>query len=108
MLHLETIDDVLRTSDASDLIVERIDFENAAVATQLLAVGIVQQYQSIREGAVLVHDATMSPLLSQAMLLLASFYVSAGKEDTIGAVHALLDRCRRRSWFVVSRKWTNC
>ncbi|WP_423395554.1 hypothetical protein [Burkholderia sp. LMG 21824] len=93
-LHLETIDDVLRTSEASDLVIEKIDFENAAVATQLLAAGIVQQYQSIRDGAVLVHDATMSPLLSQAMLLLASFYVSAGKEDTVGSVHALLDRCR--------------
>lgn len=68
--------------------------ERATIAIRLLAAGICEQFRMARVGIPTVQDLTMSPLLAQALLLLSSAYVSAGKEDIGGSVHSLLERCR--------------
>lgn len=83
---------------------ESEECERATVAIRLLAAGICEQFRMARSGIPTVQDLTMSPLLAQALLLLSSAYISAGKEDIGGSVHGLLERCRKpingNSWLL--------
>jgi hypothetical protein len=69
--------------------------EEATIAVQLLAAGIVQQFGHVRRGEVLVQDASMSHLLAQAMLLLAGLFLKAGQDNVFGSVHDLLVCCQK-------------
>ena len=75
---LETIDDLCR---------------RASLSIRLLAAGLVGQYQSVRNGMPVIQDNTLDPMLSRAMMSLASLYLLEGKEDVAGSVHDLLARC---------------
>lgn len=76
--------------------------EDASIAVQLLARGLVEQYKSARQGTPLVHDASLNASLSQAMLSLASLHLRNGTEDITGSVHQLVARCRLP---LASRHW---
>ncbi|MGO0792306.1 restriction endonuclease-related protein [Herbaspirillum seropedicae] len=69
--------------------------EEAVSAARMLATGVCSQYRLARSGIPTVHDVTMSGPLAQALMLLASLYISAGKEDHGGSVHEILQRCRQ-------------
>jgi hypothetical protein len=69
--------------------------EQAQIAVALLAAGIVEQFRQVKRGGVLVQDASMSSRLSDAMLLLASIFLSRGRDNVLGSVHELLVRCQQ-------------
>lgn len=69
--------------------------EQVTVAVRLLAAGIVEQFGHARRGEVVVQDASMSPLLAQAMLLFAGIFLEEGRDNLLGSVHELLVRCQQ-------------
>jgi hypothetical protein len=85
--------------DASSVSVPRTDFE-PIITLQLLAKGIIEQYQLVAKGAIVGHtDAhktgiTNTPLsLQQAMARLARHYLTEQQEDRASSVHHLLQLC---------------
>lgn len=74
---------------------ERADdlLQRACLNIRLLAAGIVGQYQSVRRGMPVIQNNTLDPMLSRAMMGLASLYLLEGQEDVAGSVHELLTRC---------------
>lgn len=68
-------------------------YQQASLVVRLLAAGIVGQYQSVRRGIPVVQDNSLDPMLSRAMMGLASLYLLEGREDVAGSVHDLLKRC---------------
>lgn len=81
----------------SDAVLER-----ASIAIRLLAAGISEQFRMARGGMPTAHDDTLSPMLTQAIMLLSSLYISSNKEDRGGSVHEVLERCR---WPIDEQRW---
>lgn len=68
--------------------------EEAILATRLLAAGLVAQFRSARAGSAVVHDATLEPLLSQAMLMFAGQSLREARDPgCLGSTHDLLVQC---------------
>ena len=76
-------------SDYSESTSRAPEFEE--VTLQLLAKGIVTQYQQVRDGAIVGTDPPAA--LQQAMARLSRLYLEEGVEDLSSGIHPLLTRC---------------
>lgn len=89
----------LLLSGAATLPVTPADGE-ALITLQLLAQGILEQYQRVRDGAVVGHTDRMKTgvintptILHQAMAHLGRHYFTEGREDRAASIHQLLQLC---------------
>ena len=76
-------------SDDSETTTRAPEFEE--VTLQLLAKGIITQYQQVRDGAIVGIDPPAA--LQQAMARMSRLYLEEGREDLSSGIHALLVRC---------------
>ena len=81
--------DLVIGSDYSEPTLRAPEFEE--VTLQLLAKGIIAQYQQVRDGAIVGTDPPVA--LKQAMARLSRLYLEEGVEDLSSGVHPLLIRC---------------
>ncbi len=92
---LKAIENIVRlsTSPTPTIYTAENLLSRAYLNVRLLAAGIIGQYQNVKRGVPVIQDNTLDPLLSRAMMGLASIYLLEGKDDLAGSVHELLARC---------------
>ena len=81
--------DLITGSEYSEPTSRAPEFEE--VTLQLLAKGIITQYQQVRDGAIVGNDPPAA--LQQAMARLSRLYLEEGVEDLSSGIHPLLTRC---------------